>query len=178
MSKFTDALVVTPLADGKTWVLMGAFGYDRRSERIEVDAGFQTDFASVPRILWMVLPKWGKYGNAAVIHDWLYWKQDHSRAEADRIFLEGMSRLGVSAWTKYLMYYAVRAFGWLGWWRNKEDRAAGFDRVSTENILESIQVSQRPGVSQRIWQYSRDQIMDRVRTVIPESRGKANDLDG
>lgn len=72
MGKFTDALVVTPLADGNTWVLMGAFGYGQGEERIEVAAGFETDFASVPRLLWVAFPKWGTYGNVAVVHDWLY----------------------------------------------------------------------------------------------------------
>jgi hypothetical protein len=28
MSRFTDALVVSPLADGKTWVILRDFGYD------------------------------------------------------------------------------------------------------------------------------------------------------
>jgi len=28
MSRFTDVLVVSPLADGKTWVILRDFGYD------------------------------------------------------------------------------------------------------------------------------------------------------
>lgn len=39
---------------------------------IRVPKGFITDFASVPRILHSVLPKTGKYGKAAVLHDYLY----------------------------------------------------------------------------------------------------------
>jgi hypothetical protein len=77
MSRFTDALVVTPLADGKTWVVLRDFGYDVGTEdsgdRVNVEIGFQTDFATIPRFLWVVLPRWGRYGNASVIHDWLYW---------------------------------------------------------------------------------------------------------
>ena len=57
-----------------------------REERIEVAEGFETDFASVPRLLWVVLPKWGKYGNAAMVHDWLYWKQDRSRLKQMAFF--------------------------------------------------------------------------------------------
>ena len=63
MSRFTDILLVSPLADGKTWVVMRDFGYDVGTEgstdRIDVAVGFQTDFASVPRLFWTVLPKWG-----------------------------------------------------------------------------------------------------------------------
>jgi hypothetical protein len=73
MSRFTDALVVTPLADGKTWVVLRDFGYDVGTEdsgdRVNVEIGFQTDFATIPRFLWVVLPRWGRYGNASVIHD-------------------------------------------------------------------------------------------------------------
>ncbi len=51
MSRFTDALVVTPLADGSTWVIVRAFGYDVGSEgsgdHIEVAIGFQTDFEAM-----------------------------------------------------------------------------------------------------------------------------------
>src|SRR5438046_10170088 len=73
MSRFTEALVVTPLADGNTWVIVRPFGYDVGREgsgdRIDVRMGFMTDFGSIPRLFWIALPKWGKYGNAAVIHD-------------------------------------------------------------------------------------------------------------
>ncbi len=71
MSRFTRALVVSPLADGKTWVLVEPFAYDvgelGSGDTIEVRRGFMTDFASIPRLFWIALPKWGKYGNAAVI---------------------------------------------------------------------------------------------------------------
>jgi hypothetical protein len=94
-----------------------------------------------------------------MVHDWLYWKQDRSRAEADGIFLEGMSLLGVAAWKKYLMYVAVRAFGWLGWWRNQWDRAAGFNRVRQQKVVEASESSRRPGVSRRAWQHYRQRGM-------------------
>lgn len=89
------------------------------------------------------------------------WKQDRSRAEADGIFLEGMGLLGVSRWKKYLMYAGVRAFGWLGWWRNQWDRAAGFNRVRQQKVVEALESSRRPGVSRRAWQHYRQRGMDR-----------------
>ena len=99
MSIFTNALLVSPLSDGKSWVIVGDFGYDIGEEgssmKVEVKRGFVTDFASVPRMLWWVLPKWGVYGNAAVIHDWLYWDQQTTRKEADGILLEAMAVLHV-----------------------------------------------------------------------------------
>lgn len=127
MSRFTEPLVVTPRPDGKTWILLCEFGYEvgqlGSTDVINVHVGFHTDFASIPRVFWIFLPRWGKYGNAAVIHDFLYWEQMRKRSEADQILLEGMTVLDVHFLKKYLIYWAVRLFGWWAWWRNKKKRA-------------------------------------------------------
>lgn len=127
MSRFTDELLVSPLSDGRTWVICSDFGYDVGEEgsgdTIDVPVGFKTDFASVPRLLWSIMPRWGRYGNAAVIHDFLYWQQERTRAEADMIFLEAMFVLKVTRFKRFLIYYAVRLFGWIAWGRNRRRRA-------------------------------------------------------
>jgi hypothetical protein len=151
MSKFTQALIVTPLDDGQNWVVLGEFGYDVGEEdsgdTIMVERGFVTDFASIPRLLWVIFPKWGKYGNAAVIHDWLYWVQTRSRKESDAIMLEAMGILRVSKITRHLIYRAVRVFGWWAWYRNGWDREKGVERVLQEHagIKFSYQIN-RPGI--------------------------------
>ena len=155
MSRFTDILLVSPLADGRTWVIMRDFGYEVGTERsgdvIDVAIGFETDFATIPRPFWVLLPKWGRYGNATVIHDWLYWTQTRPRAAADLIFLEAMGVLGVSALVKYALYGGARLFGWLAWWRNAADRAAGFDRVLRDVCeLKSGTLSGRTGMLRRL----------------------------
>ena len=123
MSRFTEPLVVTPRPDGKTWIILSDFGYEIGEEGsgdvIDVNIGFPTDFASIPRPLWVFLPRWGKYGNATVIHDYLYWEQPRSRKESDDILLEGMNVLEVGYIKRYAIYWAVRLGGWLAWWRNK-----------------------------------------------------------
>ena len=123
MSRFTESLVVTPLSDGKTWIILNDFAYEIGEEGsgdiINVPIGTYTDFASIPRSLWAVFPRWGKYGNAAVIHDWMYWDQSRSRKEADDIFLEGMEVLEVPAWKRKTIYRAVRMFGGFAWRSNK-----------------------------------------------------------
>ncbi|EDQ9400003.1 DUF1353 domain-containing protein [Salmonella enterica] len=77
----------------------------------EVPAGFITDLATVPRIFWTVLPPDGKYVKAAIIHDYLYDNALRTKFEADRIFLDGMTVLGVPKWKRTVMYWAVRMFG-------------------------------------------------------------------
>ena len=154
MSRFTDVLLVSPLADGSTWVIMRDFGYDVGAEasgdHIDVAVGFQTDFATIPRPFWIILPKWGRYGNATVIHDWLYWTQVRPRPQADAIFLQAMGVLGVSGVVKYTLYGAVRLFGGLAWYRNAADRAAGFDRVLPDVHLSAVARSERRGTLRRV----------------------------
>jgi hypothetical protein len=134
MSKFTSILVVSPLADGKTWILHDSFSYDVGKEgsgdTIIVPDGFKTDFASVPRPLWWWLSPWGKHGNAAVIHDFLYWMQTRPRRAADDIFLEAMTVLEVHSFDKRLMYWAVRIFGGLAWRSNQRKKQGGYSKVA------------------------------------------------
>jgi len=142
MSKFTEVLIVSPLADGRTWVTRKEFGYDVGEEgsgnSIDVPIGFMTDFASIPRLLWIILPTWGKYGNAAVIHDYCYWDQSRSREESDRIFREAMEVLEVPAFTISLMYYAVKFFGHWAWEGNKRLKEMGLSRVAAVMPVKSV----------------------------------------
>jgi hypothetical protein len=116
---FLDPLVVEHL-DGRRWRLKEPFSYVStealgRRLIVSVPHGFVTDFASVPRFFWRVLPPTGEYGKAAVVHDWLYRTHLTSREEADRVFLEAMRDLGVAEWKARTMYRAVRLFGGKAW---------------------------------------------------------------
>src|SRR5262249_35732270 len=53
-----------------------------REKSIMVPRGFVTDFASVPRLFWSLLPPIGRYGYAALFHDYVYWQQTISRDSA------------------------------------------------------------------------------------------------
>lgn len=149
MSQFTQILLVSPMDDGKTWVLRRNFCYrpeDSAAELIDVPIGFMTDFASVPWFVQWFIPKWGKYGNAAVIHDWLYWSQIYSREASDHILFEAMNVMQVDAFRKYFIFTAVRWFGQLAWWQNQEDRASGFNnRVLPETEIKAGAKSLRQG---------------------------------
>lgn len=82
-----------------------------------VPQGCQTDFASIPRILWPIFPPWGKYTRAAILHDYLYSSSGKcSRFLADALFRDAMRELGVPVWKRVVMYYAVRLFGHLAWY--------------------------------------------------------------
>lgn len=118
MSSFTTPLKLEYL-NGRTWKVLEEFEYwvgeEVTSEVIVVPAGFITDFASIPRVFWRILPPTDTYGKAAVIHDRLYDLGIKTREECDKIFLDAMEVLGVPAWKRYTMYWALRGFGWAAW---------------------------------------------------------------
>ncbi|HAK1937095.1 TPA: DUF1353 domain-containing protein [Salmonella enterica] len=113
MSQFTTPAILEML-DHYRWRVHVPFAFylsDDSSDVIEVPAGFVTDLASVPRIFWTLLPPDGKYAKAAIIHDYLYDNALRTKQEADRIFLDGMTVLGVPKWKRILIYLVVRIFG-------------------------------------------------------------------
>lgn len=113
MSKFTTPAVLEMLDDYR-WRLVEPFEFwitDEPEDVISVPAGYVTDLASVPRILWAIFPPHGRYAKAAIIHDWMYDNGLRTKREADRIFLDAMKVLKVPAWRRSLMYYAVSLFG-------------------------------------------------------------------
>jgi len=59
--------------------------------------------------------------------------------------MEAMGVLGVGTVTRYAIFWAVRAFGWIAWLRNQADRAEGFNRVLSDLPVKAGQESQRRG---------------------------------
>lgn len=89
---------------------------------IVAEAGFETDYASIPRIFWAIYPPDGAYTDAACIHDYLYWFQPCTRRQADTVFLEGMEALGIPWARRHVLHKAVRIGGWLAWRNNRRER--------------------------------------------------------
>ena len=121
MSLFTKPLTVKKLKDGRWEVSVGFtyyVGKENSKDRIFVPTGFKTDFASVPRLFWNILPPDGQYTQASVLHDFLYSKKNRKRKECDLIFLEAMKILGVSWWKRKVMYRSVRLSGFIPWNKN------------------------------------------------------------
>ena len=127
MSSFTSPLKLEFISNN-FWRLTEPFefhvGTKESEEIISVPAGFGTDFASIPKLFWNILPPQGDYGKAAVIHDYLYVTQGlegkYSRKQCDYIFLQGMEVLGVGGLARWLIYNAVRWFGGWAWDKYKK----------------------------------------------------------
>jgi hypothetical protein len=96
---------------------------------VTVPIGFVTDFASIPRIFWSILPPDGKYTYPAILHDYLYWTQTTSRDVADSILKFGMEDFSVGTVTSMAIYNAVRAFGGSAWNENARLKSLGEKRL-------------------------------------------------
>jgi len=130
MSDFTEPLILRFLdteKDLRRFEIFSPFTYyiDRLGGdiKVEIPRGFRTDFASVPRLFWQIIPPVGLYGKAAVVHDylcsqrWIYKKNGLgwelygvTRREADQIFREAMKVLGVGKIKRNIMYLGVRLY--------------------------------------------------------------------
>lgn len=125
---------VRGFADGSNWMLQSPLIHEigKNSPYIViVPRGFVTDFASVPQPIQILRASLsiGRYGNAAAVHDYLYWRQDCTREQSDNILEIAMMEAGVSFLERKLIYEAVRQFGQSAWDGNKRARQAGLIRT-------------------------------------------------
>ena len=118
MSSFTKPLTVTKIS-GRKWMIARAFKYyiyaNLEGDCVDIPEGYITDFASVPRVFWHIVPPDGQYTQAAVVHDYLYDNEIYSKEKADHIFYQAMGVLGVPDWKRNVMYWAVKHFGKPSW---------------------------------------------------------------
>lgn len=96
----------------ETWILVDPLVYDGRSQRFVVPARFETDFASVPRLVLWLVPRFGRYTRAAILHDWLCTVGIESglvtSRQADGLFRRALRESGVPVLQRWLMWCGVR----------------------------------------------------------------------
>mgnify|MGYP000028098225 CR=1 FL=1 len=83
-----------------------------------ISEGFITDFASVPQLIWWLIPPHGLAAMPSLVHDYLYQTPDAhnlTRKQVDRSWLELMRKSGVPFWQRGLMYVFVRMLGGRVW---------------------------------------------------------------
>jgi hypothetical protein len=101
--------------DGKRlWEILRPFPAVTSLGIITTPAGFITDLASVPRILWPAYSPFDDYLESAIPHDWGYspLNDRFTRRQIDDMMLELMFNSGVSARRRHAVHTAVRRFGW------------------------------------------------------------------
>ena len=107
----TDTVTVRRSGD-EQWTVVEPLVYRGRTDTLVVPAGFRTDFASVPRVAVWLIPRFGRYTLAAILHDWLCSEGIRSGIvsprDADGIFRRVMRELGVPVVRRWLMWAGVR----------------------------------------------------------------------
>lgn len=88
--------------------LLEPLSYRGRWDTFTVPAGFLTDFASVPRAFVWLLPRYGLYTPAAILHDFLVETATVSRRDPDGLFRRSMRELGVTFPRRWSTWAAVR----------------------------------------------------------------------
>lgn len=106
---------------------------------ITVPAGFETDFASIPRALTWLIPARGPYNRPAIIHDFLYRFAPHdpttnhycTQARADQILREACENCDDRFSQRWAIFVGLKLGGWLTWrkYRRAAEQAAAVAKV-------------------------------------------------
>ena len=122
MAKFLTELDVKCIDDG-AWCLDSPLVYESDVVGlVTVPSGFQTDFASVPRVPIFFTLFGDRAHREAVLHDYLY-RIDSvppaSFSQANDVFLEAMEERGKGFFVRYAMYWGVVLGGWTAYRKKK-----------------------------------------------------------
>lgn len=116
MAQFLDPLTVTEIDDKIFAIADHPFRYQSDLiGLIAIPVGFETDFASVPRLGILYALLGDRAHEPAVVHDYLYATALTTREISDKVLLEAMGVLGLPFWQKWPIYAGVRLGGWYAW---------------------------------------------------------------
>jgi hypothetical protein len=133
---FGSEVVVRVVSDTE-WELSEPLQYTGNTETFVVPAGFRTDFASVPRMFVWLLPSYGRYTRAAILHDFLCDESTagrFDRDDADGLFRRAMRELNVNFLRRWIMWGAVSL---LTHWIHRR----GLQRLFTKRFLRLLTIA-------------------------------------
>jgi hypothetical protein len=112
MSRFLTELEVELINDDTIWRLKQPLMYysDLLECTLVVPAGFETDFASVPRVPVAYYLFGSRAHRESVIHDYLFRKDSKPVVDfmtANTVFLEAMELRGKTKFVRYAMFLGV-----------------------------------------------------------------------
>ncbi len=99
--------------DGHNCFLLEGFTYTARNgEVVNIAPDFGTDGASTPSTMWTILPPFGSYWMACVLHDCCYRYLLMPKERCDELLNEAMQLLGVRDSAIQTISHGVHIFGW------------------------------------------------------------------
>lgn len=106
----------------KYWIVLNPIQFKSSwGETFIIPKGFETDLSTVPKWLWGLLPPFGDFLLAAIIHDYLYVTKPCSKEAADKEMLIWSKVLNsdnfINRIDNYLRYYGVKHLGFKVWKR-------------------------------------------------------------
>lgn len=106
--------------DGKVIVTQEDIWFTYCGRRYCVQAGFESDGASVPRLLWRLLSPCIDPQTLvpSIIHDYIYRYAIGMRCDADIWYVNALEGNGYPTWKCLLTYVGLSLFGWFYWRRN------------------------------------------------------------
>lgn len=123
MSRFTGPLSIAFDDTGRKATLLEPLVWDVDEKgsglSVTVPTGFTSDGATVPRILWWLMPAWGDKGTrAAILHDFILDRMKdlyplpglETRERADWQFYLALKALGVGEFRARILWGGVRAY--------------------------------------------------------------------
>jgi len=128
-----DNMWVSPYADGRTWYVLTPFAYSSNllaGKVFVVPTGFTTDFSSMPPLLWHLIPRWGGYSKALIMHDYLYYWQALNRELADKLFMEALEKLEIPPLYRLLFRACTLLWGGIAWSRLRRQKARGYIKIA------------------------------------------------
>jgi hypothetical protein len=127
MSAFLTPLDVELVSDATnsgrgTWRLTAPLVYrsDVAGQTFTVPVGFETDYASVPRVALAFVLCGDTAHAASAVHDWLYTFHPVTRDVADAVLREAALVSGVPAWRAALLWAGVRIGGGGSHWNGAQ----------------------------------------------------------
>lgn len=109
--KYGSDVVVKPL-DAVRWQLMGPVCYVGTLDRFIIPENYVTDWATIPRVVVWLFPRFGNHAKAAILHDYLLTDAMPAgrvtSVDADGLFRRAMKELGVPPVKRWLMWTGVR----------------------------------------------------------------------
>lgn len=109
-------------SDGHNVILLEGFTYTAKNgEIIKAEPNMGSDGASTPQPMWNLLPPFGIYYMAVVLHDICYRYLKLEKSRCDELCKEAMILLGAAKDDIFTIYQGVHMFGWNSF---HEDRIA------------------------------------------------------